>query len=459
MNDWFDAEHHVERAHELYELGRWVEAETELREALSRNPYQPEWHFNLGLTLEAAGRHADAAVSFARSHELNTEDPQAALLAGVNLLRSGDARAALGWLDKAQQADPESTHALVHRIEAHAQLGEHDEAETAFYLGQQLAPDNAELYAAMAESLMDRQLFDKAVWCLREAARLDETLPRLRARLAEAYAATGRRERARQLYLRELQSDPGDIDTLIDLGSLLVGMGRFEEGAEKFRRVLEIEPANVDAHFALGDLAERRGSGEEALRQYEIVLRLDATYPEARRRVAGLILARVEAGDLTQAHRLLRMDLRDLRERAHEFSDDDVEHLGRLLLDAKLPREALEVFDLLVTRRTPLARDHQMLGVIHFELGHHDLGIEATRRALRLDPRLIPAIHNMALACLEQGRWLRARFWVRQGLGIEPEDQPLRRLRLRLRLRATGEVLRWLVAPIGSIRRQRNTLA
>lgn len=456
MNDWFDAEHHVERAHELYELGRWGEAESELREALSRNPYQPEWHFNLGLTLEAAGHHGDAAESFARSHELNGEDHQAALLAGVSLLRANQARAALPWLDKARDAAPESSAPFVHRIEAHARLDEHDQAEVAFYLGQQLNPDDAELYCAMADSLMDRRLHDKAVWCLREAARLDQDTPRLQARLAEAYAATGRRERARQLYLRELQRDPGDIDTLLDLGCLLVEMHRRDEAGEKFRRVLEIEPANIDAHFYLGDLAEQRGEPDAALRQYEVVLRLDATYPETRRRVAGLILARVRAGDLTQAHRLLRMDLRDLRERAHDFSDEDIEQLGRLLLDARLPREALEVFKVLIERQPQVARHHQMLGVIRFELGRHGAGVESTRRALELDPRLVPAIHNLALSFLQQGRWLRARYWVRQGLAIEPEDQPLRRLRLRLRLRAIAEVVRWFTRPL---RRRRGITA
>ena len=42
---------------------------------------------------------------------------------------------------------------------------------------------------------------------------------KLQARLAEVYASTGRHERARQLYLRELRRDPGDIDTLLDLGA------------------------------------------------------------------------------------------------------------------------------------------------------------------------------------------------------------------------------------------------
>lgn len=31
-----------ERAHELYESGRWEEAESELREAISLDPYQGE---------------------------------------------------------------------------------------------------------------------------------------------------------------------------------------------------------------------------------------------------------------------------------------------------------------------------------------------------------------------------------------------------------------------------------
>ena len=42
-------------------------ADSTLREAISLNPYRPEWHFNLGLTLEAAGRNGDAATAWALS--------------------------------------------------------------------------------------------------------------------------------------------------------------------------------------------------------------------------------------------------------------------------------------------------------------------------------------------------------------------------------------------------------
>jgi Flp pilus assembly protein TadD len=76
MSDWMDAEAHADRAFELYERGRWAEAESELRKALSLNPDQPEWHFNLGLTLEAAGRDGDALAAYEQATTLMPGQPE-----------------------------------------------------------------------------------------------------------------------------------------------------------------------------------------------------------------------------------------------------------------------------------------------------------------------------------------------------------------------------------------------
>ncbi|MBX3365328.1 MAG: tetratricopeptide repeat protein [Phycisphaeraceae bacterium] len=443
MSEWHEAEKFVDRAHEFYELGRWDEAEAELRKALARNPYQAEWHFNLGLTLEAAGRNRDAVEAFSSAFELSDEDPQAALLAGVNALRADEPKLGLSWLDRAEKLDPASTAPFVHRIDAYRRLADHEQAETMFYLGQQVDAEDPELYAAMAESLLDRREFERAIWCLREAARLDPAMPRVRARLADSYRATGRLERARQLYLRELRDNPGDIETLLDLGCLLADMNRLMEASEKFRRVLEIEPDNRDAQFYLGDLAERAGHTQQALRQYEVVLRLDPNYPEARRRVAGLILNRAQGDDLALVHRLLRMELRDADQRPHAYDEQDIDQLARLLLDSGLAEEAERLYTQLATRRPTEARYSHLRSVALLEAGKIDEGISAARCALAIAPRLIPAMHNLALAYLSRGQWLRARYWVRQGLAVDREDAPLRRLRTRLRLRAVADLTRW----------------
>jgi hypothetical protein len=71
------------------------------------------------------------------------------------------------------------------------------------------------------------------------------------------------------------------------------------------------------------------------------------------------------------------------------------------------------------------------------------------RRVLRLDPRYVPAIHNLALAHFDEGQWLRARSLVRRARLIDPDDASLRRLHVQLLLHAGRRMAvatgRWLV--------------
>ena len=83
MSDWMDAEAHADRALEMFERGRWAEAEAELRKAISLNPDQAEWHFNLGLTLEQAGRDSDAMISYQRAIELMPDQPDPLVAAAI----------------------------------------------------------------------------------------------------------------------------------------------------------------------------------------------------------------------------------------------------------------------------------------------------------------------------------------------------------------------------------------
>ncbi len=445
MSDWTEAEKHVERAHEHYEAGRWGDAETELREALALNPYRAEWHFNLGLTLEAAGRYRDAVRAFRDAHELDPADYQTLIVLAVNSIRAEDANAACAWLELAESLDPDRADAFVYRIEAMGRLGRFDDAELAFYQALQLEGDHALAFSNMGECLLDRGENDRAVFCFREAASIDPGLPRVHARLAYAYAQTGRHERARQLYMRELRDNPGDIETLLDLGCLLMDMNRLAEAGEKFRRVLEIETDNPDAHFFLGEIAERQHRFDRATELYALVLGIEDDYPGARRRVARLELRR---GEVSEARRLLRRDLRQLRERPRDFTDEDLDELGQLLLDVRLPRDAQRVFRALTERRPEQASAWHSLALAQFNAGDRSGGIISTRRALRHDGRHVPALHNLALAMIQERQWGRARSIVRRALEVDPEDVMLRRLALTLKLHRAVTMARWVLRPL-----------
>ncbi|MCC6678076.1 MAG: tetratricopeptide repeat protein [Phycisphaerales bacterium] len=447
MNDWFDAEQHVEKAHEFYEAGRWDEAESELRRALSFDPYQPQWHFNLGLTLEAAGKLRDAMSAFRDAQRLQPDDAATALMLGITHLRLGEAERAIEWFERAEKLDSSGVDSYLYRIEAYARLGNHEQAEVMFYMAQQINPKHPELYAEMAESLIERRLYDRAVWCLREAANLDPELPRVQARLAEAYAATGRAERARQLYLLELRRSPGDIDTLLDLGCLLMDMHRYTEAGEKLRRVLEIEPDNADAQFHLGELAERGHQADVAARHYDVVLRLNASYPGAKQRLAAVMLRVVDGPEdeaaFARARDLLEQEASAIESGKASPDDEELLELGRLLIDTGLYARAAQAFTRLVERCPEQAAARHLLGVACLREGRITEGVEHERAALRIDRRMVPAMHNLAMAALHQEQWTRARYWVRHALRVAPDDASLRRLLLRLRLHRLVEAVSW----------------
>jgi len=440
MSKWFDAEEHADRALEMYERGRWAEAEAELRKAIALNPDQPEWHFNLGLTLEAAERDSEAMSCYERSVELMPGQLDPLLAAGIVANRLGKYERGIEWFRRALRVDSQCELAYAHQIESYVRLGNHDEAETTFYMAQQaLEERTAHCLAMIAESLMQRRLFERAEWCLWQALRIDSTIPRLRARLGAVYAATNRPHRALQMFLRDLRDDPGNIDTLLEYGEALVDLGRRPEASEKFRRILELEPANVDAHFRLGSIALDSRCYEQAHLEFELVLKLDPQFPRIRAVLAEALLRRGHVGS-ARPHLVDELDLL----RAGDPTDAqaiDLFRFGGLLLEADMPAEAAEVFQRALEDRGESPELLRSLALARFRAGDRDGGVSASRRAVRLDPECVVSIHNLALAALEDGRLRIAAGWIDRGLAFDRHDDGLRRLRMRLWLRSIARGL------------------
>ncbi|MFO0872381.1 MAG: hypothetical protein U0575_00230 [Phycisphaerales bacterium] len=58
--------------------------------------------------------------------------------------------------------------------------------------------------------------------------------------------------------------------------------------------------------------------------------------------------------------------------------------------------------------------------------------MRTSRAVLRRDRTCVRSRHNLALACLTLGQLRRAATWVASGLRIDPHDDELRRLRVRV---------------------------
>ncbi len=441
MNEWLNAEAHAARALDMYERGRWAEAEIELRKALALNPDHPEWQFNLGLTLEAAGRDADAYDCYQRAAELMPDEVDPLIMLGIVTNRLGNYRQAIPWFTRALELEPACELAHAHYMESLIRLGDLDAAELQFYLAQQvLRETSGHCLAMMGEIQLERGEPRKAGWCFREAIRIEPTIPRLRGRLGAVYAALGEPQKAVQMFLRELRDDPGNIDALLDYGELLAELGRTSESAEKFRRVLELEPANVDAHFQLGELAMQTRRYEQAHVEFELVLKLDPTYPHIRLALAETLVERGRNGD---AEKVLADAFDDLA------ADDDARPrelgwLGDLLIRIGRPEDAAKLLERAV-RLTPNpdADLWRKLALARYRSGDRDGGAAASRRVLRLDRRCVASMHNLALAAIENGNLRLAAGWIRRGLRrVDRHDDGLRRLRMKLWWARVGRFLR-----------------
>lgn len=445
MNEWFDAEHHAERAHRHFEAGEWVRALEEIRLALRVNPDQSEWHFGMGLTLDALERYEEAAHAFEQVLCLRGEDAETMLHLGVDLIRSNQPRRALEVFERVASRDPNSEPSYCHRIVAYTQLGDHESAELMFYMARQIVRACPMCYDNLAESLAIRGDLERATWCWQQTLELDPDFPDVNANLARTHWRLGQLERARQYFLRQLRTLPGDLGTLLALGVLLIEMERYDEAGEKFRRTLEHDPTLAEAHFYLGELSLLSGHLDAAESRFERASRLDPDRPGPR---AGLARIALQRRHKVSAREYLKDELH-----CDGHTPEQKLELSRLLIQLDMPSDAVMQLSCLMDDRPDKAsQDPQFVanvllcrGAALMMSGRLDQGIRDSRRAIRLDPENALAMHNLVLAYFDSRRFKRAWCWLRRALALCPAEPQLRRLHHRLRRRVILAACRQLI--------------
>lgn len=424
LNDWMDAETRVERAHCLYEKGRWAEAAAELQAAIAINPHNAAWHFNLGLTLEAMEEYARACSAYRAALELSPEDIETLNCLGVNLTRLGDYAKALDCFRQIEQLDATYEPGYCNRIVTYAEMGQHDEAEVMFYLAQQLREDCPLCFYNIGNSLHARGQHDRAIYCWQQTLRVDPNHPHANVRIAEACWAKGDLALARKHYEAEFHANPADPDVLVDYGELLADLELWDKAELMYRRALDLAPDSAAAHFCLGELAMRRAQPAVAEEHFRRVLQADTEFPGVHAKIADSLIRR---GRIDEAAKHLLTELR-------RCGDDPtmLQELGQLLLEAHLARQANDVLHRLVALSPDDAHAQHNLAVSYFRMHRIEEGIRCCRRALKLKPEYPLALYNLALAHLQQGQIPRARRYVARALMIAPNDEHVRRLSRRL---------------------------
>jgi tetratricopeptide (TPR) repeat protein len=441
MADSRKGEHHASRAREMLRQGRLVDAERELRAAVASDPTRGDWMLNLGWTLEAIGRQDEALQLYRQSAALlpTARDPR--LAEGLILAKLVRYEEAVTAFEATLRLDPKCETAVSMLIRALALLGRHEEAETAYYLALHSIERPATAHLEIARSLVARGDLRRAEHCYRRAIAEGPTLVGARIELARTLLLVDRGAETAVLLAEEFRRGAVPPPLAIEAVRIHLAAGRAAEAAQLLDQLARVEPSNPKIHLMFARAMRRRDDLVRAARHGEVATRLSPELPGLALEAA---LVAVAQGRLDAARPLLE---KELDSRGVPPERLDFIETVQALLACGLTERAEKAFVARFGRevRKTHAKDADVLRIaarLALEKGDLEQGRSCSRRLLRLDPKSIVAIHNLALIAIKRRRFAVAREWIARGRAADPTDVGIRKLRTLCFFSRVGAALR-----------------
>jgi len=252
-------------------LRQYDRAVRTLETARDVDPKQPTVLFNLGLAYLQAGQNENARRTLSLSAGLPGSNYLARHYLGVALLKLNRIPEGVAELEAVATTHPEDLEAVFTLASACITSKQLEKA-------RQLVDtvisrhDTAEAHLIAGSYYMAAQDFRQAVVELRRAQELNPALPELGASLGGAYAMTGSREMAMQLFEEHLRTHPSDFDTLAFLGWLYLESDRQDDAEKKLIQAHRIRPDDLEVMFQLARIARAKQQFDEALGLLERVV-------------------------------------------------------------------------------------------------------------------------------------------------------------------------------------------
>ncbi|MBN1998717.1 tetratricopeptide repeat protein, partial [candidate division KSB1 bacterium] len=286
---------------------------------------------------------------------------------------------------------------------AYRMLGEDQNALAAFEQAGRTCPDLVEpfenlgfIYQEIGKNTVAKHFFAKAF------------LNRSKIMLASDSL-----QAAKMLVLKAVEYKPDFAEAYAQLGLVDARHGDTKNSQKAFQTALEYGRNNSDVLYTYGDYLERKGNLNEAAGYYERVVQIDATYLEARKKLAHVLL---QLGKISEAqkqtaatHFLKGRQLEyagqwdmafEEYESAHHLDSLNADYIcAQGLVNAKkhLNERAKYYFDKALAINPRHAAALYGLGIVYGDKKHHQEAIDVLSKSISLQPENADAHYALAV--------------------------------------------------------------
>ncbi len=187
--------------------------------------------------------------------------------------------AAVEFLSRAIEADPQFVAAQYALGVVHQNLGNRWKAAAQFRASAQLDPTYAEPYKALGDLYLTapRRLFEEAIKAYAKAIDLRPFYAEAHVGLGDALAAKGDVDPAVAAYLKGLEYNPMNAKVHVSLGKIYYAeKGLYYESVTAYKKAIDLDPTYLDARMGLAEVYEDKGLYKEAIEEYRKVVDADA---------------------------------------------------------------------------------------------------------------------------------------------------------------------------------------
>ncbi|MDQ3566147.1 MAG: TonB-dependent receptor [Pseudomonadota bacterium] len=322
----------------------------------------PEDHSGRFFTLRAGlllsvGRVAEAEKDIVAALKRNPKDGTALALRAVIAVVRNETEEALRLAQEAVTAEPRSPTPYVARSYAEQSAFDIASAQKSLEEASRLAPEDALIWARLAEIELSLGDLDAALEAARKAEQLDPGLSRTQSVLGFAYLTRIEVDRAKTAFERALVLDPADPLPRLGLGLARIRDGDIDAGIKEIETAASLDPNNSLVRSYLGKAYYEQKRGGLASTEFEQAKLLDPKDPTPW--FYDAIQKQTTNRPVEALHDL---------QKAIELNDNRAVYRSRLLLDEDL-----------ATRNTSLGR-------IYTDLGFQQLAVVESAKSLSLDP-------------------------------------------------------------------------